>query len=196
MTGIIVTIRRGLVQLAWLLGGVLTFAATLAMTTPTRWMQPQVGALAKSVLVAALIAVAIYDWRTRRVPPEISWPFFVAGVGVGLSRWLFVQDSCSVPYWIGLYVLAQSQLIGGGDAKLLFGAFGLWPETAFFVALVGVFVGWGFVYVVWRYREQVITRLGARLGDFVRSHGNAAGQPRQAATWAVALVIGGWLLVI
>ena len=196
MTGVASTIRQGLVQLAWLLGGALTFTATLVLATPTWWMQPLVGALAKSVLVSVLIAVAIQDWRTRRVPPEISWPFFVAGFGVGLSRWLLVQDSRIVPYWIGLYVLAQSQLIGGGDAKLLFGAFGLWPDTPFFLALVGVFVGWGIVYVVWRYRAQVIARLGERLGEFVRTHGDAAGQPRQAATWAVALVIGGWLLVI
>lgn len=91
--------------------------------------------LVKLLITAWLAAVAVWDWRTGRIPNGLSLP--VMGLAGALQlyqgRWYVLV------IWALLYLIWRVHIIGGGDAKLLMGLFALFP-TWRFTLLFGILV--------------------------------------------------------
>ncbi len=182
--------RDGDHRLARFAGGALTFAALLALGIVT----PNLVA-AKVAITLALVAMSVVDARTRLVPPEFSGAWLAAGFVVAVARFVQVQDLSAVPYWVGFFALWQAGILGGGDAKLLMGAFGLWPDPALLGCVGGVTLIRGLGWVMWRYRGRAAQHI-AQVTAELAGHGLSVSPPIQAtfaATWAYALAVGVYL---
>ncbi len=202
--------RDGDHRLARFAGGALTFATLLAFVDPA--LSGGMGLTASDVVAAkmiatlALVAMSVVDARTRLVPPEFSGAWLAAGFVVAVARFVQVQDLSAVPYWVGFFALWQAGILGGGDAKLLMGAFGLWPDSALLGCVVGVTLIRGLGWVMWRYictcgdrrcrcRGRAAQRLAQVTTELVMA-GAGSTPPIQAtfaATWAYALAVGVYL---
>ena len=187
--------RDGEHRLALFAGGALTFAALLILTAPTTYRHSPDALAAKAIALAALALMSVVDAKTRLVPREFSWAWLLAGGVTAGTRFVQVQDVSVAPYWLGFFALWQVGILGGGDAKLLLGAFGLWPDPALLWFVVGVTLARGLVFVAWRYRGQAVRRLAQVTAELAgQGFGVAsAAAPIQAtfaATWAYALAVG------
>jgi Flp pilus assembly protein protease CpaA len=91
--------------------------------------------VAKFLITAWLGAVAVWDWRTGRIPNWLSLPMVALAGGLQLyqGRWYILL------IWAALYLIWRVHIIGGGDAKVLMGLFALFP-TQQFALLFGVIV--------------------------------------------------------
>lgn len=101
--------------------------------------------------IAALLAwISLNDFKTRRVPNAVTYPL----MAVGIVRGVALADATFLLYWGVLFMLWQMRFMGGGDAKLLMGLFGLFPDFQFtwFVA-VSILVT-GLPYLAYKYRRQ------------------------------------------
>jgi Flp pilus assembly protein protease CpaA len=124
--------------------------------------------LAVQVVVSGwLIAVAVLDHRTGRIPNAVTAPVFL---GVGLLR--LVQGVTGQPVrlflllaWGLIFLLWAAHFVGGGDAKFLMALYALFPSMEFtsvlalillleMVPLVAVEIwrrrGGGAIGTVWR----------------------------------------------
>ena len=85
------------------------------------------------------------DWRRREVADWLTWPLFVMGLGAAIVRALHLNF---LPLTICIFVLSVwcFNWLGGADARVLVGLWGLWPIAG----LMGmVFTGmWGLVFVL------------------------------------------------
>lgn len=138
-------------------GSIITWVALcglgLGAVAPWAWF-------AYSVAFSGLLIMSIVDWRTRLVPPELSRAWMLAGIAV--SVWRFVQTRVADPllvslgYGVGIYLIWQFGVLGGGDAKLLIGAFGLWPDpdlASFIVVITFLYSGGA---LLWRHRIKIL----------------------------------------
>jgi Flp pilus assembly protein protease CpaA len=175
-------------RVARLLGGLVTFASLLALSGEGETLAQLT---AKGILFAALAVGAVVDWQTRQVPRELSWAWLLAGLVVAGARFVQVQDTRAIPYGVGVYALWQAGILGGGDAKLLLGAFGLWPEPMLLACIVAITLARGLVFVAWRYRDRAARHLAQVTLDLARGATRPA--PTHAATWAYALALGLYL---
>lgn len=78
----------------------------------------------KGGLTLYLIVAAVYDFRTQRVPNWLTVPPLVAILGWRVVHLEFVF----LLYWAGCLAIWLLNGIGGGDAKLLMGMFGIFPR--------------------------------------------------------------------
>jgi Flp pilus assembly protein protease CpaA len=117
-----------------------TFSDTLAIPTP----------LAVGGMLALFVWISINDFRTQRVPNAVTYPLML----VGIVRAIAFRDGIFLLYWVVFLTLWSVHIIGGGDAKLLMGLFGLFPDfqLAWFV-VVSVLVT-GLPYLAYKYRHQ------------------------------------------
>jgi hypothetical protein len=100
---------------------------------------------------ALLLGIAIGDLRTRRVPNLVTYPLMLAGI----VRALWVHDPVFLLYWGALWLLWTARFIGGGDAKLLMGLFGLFPDMRMtWLVAASVFVT-GVPYLVYKHRHAL-----------------------------------------
>ncbi len=190
----LVVTRGGWRGLAWLALGALTFLALVALGagmplgSASRW-------LALGVIGSGLVAISLIDWKTKQVPRELSWSWLVAGAVVALIRFAQVQDVSASAYWVGLYALWQANILGGGDAKLLMGAFGLWSDPALALLVAGVTLARGLGFMLWHYRRRAVARLAQVTSELVSVGVGAAPPVWVAATWGYALAVGLYLIV-
>lgn len=101
--------------------------------------------------IAALFAqISLNDFKTRRVPNTVTYPL----MAIGIVRAMAYRDGIFLLYWAVLFALWTARFMGGGDAKLLMGLFGLFPDfqLAWFVA-VSILVT-GLPYLAYKYRLQ------------------------------------------
>lgn len=101
--------------------------------------------------IAALFAqISLNDFKTRRVPNTVTYPL----MAIGIVRAMAYRDGIFLLYWAVLFALWTARFMGGGDAKLLMGLFGLFPDfqLAWFVA-VSILVT-GLPYLAYKYRHQ------------------------------------------
>ena len=101
-------------------------------------------------MIALFIWISINDFKTRRVPNAITYPLML----VGIVRAVSFRDGIFLLYWIVFFTLWTTRFMGGGDAKLLMGLFGLFPDfqLAWLVALSILITG--LPYLAYKYRHQ------------------------------------------
>ena len=99
---------------------------------------------------ALFIWISINDFKTRRVPNVVTYPLML----VGIVRSVAFCDGIFLLYWIVFFTLWTTRFMGGGDAKLLMGLFGLFPgfQLAWLVALSILVTG--LPYLAYKYRHQ------------------------------------------
>jgi Flp pilus assembly protein protease CpaA len=66
------------------------------------------------------------DWQRREVADWLTWPLFVMGLGAAIYRAVHLDF---VPLSISIFVLSAWYFnwLGGADARVLVGLWGLWP---------------------------------------------------------------------
>jgi len=106
--------------------------------------------IAVAGISALFIWISINDFRTRRVPNVVTYPLMM----VGVVRAIAFCDGIFLLYWVVFFTLWTTRFMGGGDAKLLMGLFGLFPDfqLAWLVAF-GILVT-GLPYLAYKYRHQ------------------------------------------
>lgn len=101
-------------------------------------------------IAALFVQISLNDFKTRRVPNTVTYPL----MAIGIVRAIAYRDAIFLLYWAVFFALWTTRFMGGGDAKLLMGLFGLFPDfqLAWFVA-VSILVT-GLPYLAYKYRHQ------------------------------------------
>ena len=97
-----------------------------------------------------LLGISLNDFRTHRVPNGVTYPLML----VGLIRAMAMADAVFVIYWLVFFSLWQMRFMGGGDAKLLMGLFGLFPDFQFAWLMAASILVTGVPYLLLKYRNQ------------------------------------------
>ena len=207
-----------------LLAGAATFAALLILGTASSFglaWNATVTLLAKGTLCATLARMAMCDWHTLRIPRELSWAMFGTGLSLAAARLFVDTDTRALPFWIGLDLVWQMRWLGGGDAKVLMGAFGVWPEPVLLGLVAGAMFARGVVFYAWRESRRYFKCLAPK-GSLASPRSRPAGrrgvfakesrvlerdgteltrgltlpkaEPTSAATWAYALAISIYMI--
>jgi len=131
---ILLPIGIGMLALGWV------FPETFALPAP----------LALGGMLVLFIWISINDFKTRRVPNTVTYPL----MAVGVIRAIAFRDGIFLLYWAVFFTLWAAHFMGGGDAKLLMGLFGLFPnvQLAWWVALSILVTG--LPYLAYKYRRQ------------------------------------------
>ncbi len=105
--------------------------------------------IAEIVFTSLLVGLAIEDLRTKRVSPAVTLPWIM----VGVLRAVAFHDLSFIPFWAGIFLLWGYNVWGGGDAKLLMGLFGLWPDPRLMaIASLASLVA-GVPFLIAKYRQ-------------------------------------------
>jgi Flp pilus assembly protein protease CpaA len=118
------------------------------------WVFPETFALPAPLALGGMLVlflwISVNDFKTRRVPNTVTYPLIV----VGIIRAIAFHDGIFLLYWVVFFTLWTVRFIGGGDAKLLMGLFGLFPDVllAWCVALCVIVTG--LPYLAYKYRQQ------------------------------------------
>jgi prepilin peptidase CpaA len=95
-------------------------------------MDPLLGA-AHGMAAACVLACAVTEWRSRRIPNAVTYPAAVAGLALAFAARGFPglqENALALFTGVGIPLLFfLGGMIGGGDVKLLgaAGALGGWP---------------------------------------------------------------------
>ena len=114
----------------------------------------------KLALHALTAAVVIWggcqDWRRREVADWLTWPLFVMGLGAAVFRAVHLNF---LPLTISIFVLSvwYFNWLGGADARVLVGLWGLWPMAG----LLGMLCTglWGLVLILRKHGKERIPAL-------------------------------------
>ncbi len=87
---------------------------------------------AAAAMTALLIGVGLYDWIRGQIRNEITYPLML----VGFLRALVLHDPSFLVLWTVLLLLFTTNILAGGDIKLMMALAALWPTPQ----LVGVWV--------------------------------------------------------
>ena len=123
-------------------------ALALVLVLPAAFSIPS--PMASGGMIALFIWISINDFKTQRVPNAVTYPLMV----VGILRAIAFRDGIFLLYWVVFFTLWTTRFMGGGDAKLLMGLFGLFPDfqLAWLVALSILVTG--LPYLAYKYRHQ------------------------------------------
>jgi Flp pilus assembly protein protease CpaA len=98
-----------------------------------------------ALLAALVILSGLQDWHSRQVADWLTWPLFVIGFGSAIFRAVHLDF---LPLTISFFILSvwYFNWLGGADARVLVGLWGLWPLAG----LLGLICtgGWGLVLVL------------------------------------------------
>jgi Flp pilus assembly protein protease CpaA len=102
-------------------------------------------------MLVLFVGISLNDLKTRRVPNWVTYPLML----IGVVRAIALTDGTFLLYWAVLFSLWQVRFMGGGDAKLLMGFFGLFPNFQL-VWLISICVLLtGIPYLGFKYRKQL-----------------------------------------
>src|SRR5271157_3858899 len=127
--------------------------------------QPQI-LIAFHALIAALVVWGgLQDWRHREVTDWLTWPLFVMGAIAAVTRAVRLDF---LPLAVAFFVLTAWYFnwLGGADARVLVGLWGLWPLAGFLgMACTGL---WGLVLVLRkRGRERIPALVAVAFGVLI-----------------------------
>ena len=105
---------------------------------------------------AVLLGIAVNDLKEQRVPNLITYPLMLAGI----LRAVVLRDPTFLAYWAALWLAWSARFMGAGDAKLLMGLFGLWPDLRLVSVVAAMILVTGIPYLVFKYRH-VLTSVAA-----------------------------------
>ncbi|MAE61065.1 MAG: hypothetical protein CMJ49_06880 [Planctomycetaceae bacterium] len=166
------------------------------------------------LLSVVLIAAAVCDWRTGKVPNVLTYPAVLVGfLWWGLSGWIAVWPagsglaaglaSASVGFVAGLIpfaIIFAAGGLGGGDVKLMAAVGALsasWPcvlSTTVYAFVIGAVMA-----VIVMIRRGLVRRvLGRLLGAALlgaRGAGGGSVDEAHRVPFAVAIAVGGLLAV-
>jgi prepilin peptidase CpaA len=165
------------------------------------------GWLAGIVISAILVAAAIGDLRTRRIPNGLVAILALLGIAFSVARLPVVQGLsqagggllAGLACWLPFYVLGW---LGAGDVKL-YAAAGAWlgPARAVEGALVGALFG-ALLSIVWMVKshgmKETVQTLGIAVGtpEMLSPSASAKGK-RSTLPYGVAIAAGalwaGWM---
>ena len=113
--------------------------------------------IALHALTAALVIWGgCQDWRRREVADWLTWPLFVMGLGAAVFRAVRLDF---LPLTISVFVLSvwYFNWLGGADARVLVGLWGLWPLAGFLgMVCTGM---WGLVFVLRKHGKERLPAL-------------------------------------
>ena len=107
-------------------------------------------------IAALFVQISVNDFKTRLVPNSITYPLML----IGIVRAIAYRDGTFLLYWAVLFALWTVRFMGGGDAKLLMGLFGLYPDfqLVWFVAVSILVTGLPYLAFKYRYEWRTIPR--------------------------------------
>ncbi len=123
-------------------------ALALALVFPTAFQIPV--PLAIVGMNALLVWIALNDLRTHRVPNGTTYPL----MAVGIVRAVATHNVVFLFYWVLFLSLGTAHFMGGGDAKLLMGLFGLFPQIELGWLVAASILVTGLPYLAFKYRHQ------------------------------------------
>ena len=92
--------------------------------------------LAKVGITILLISISINDFRRRTVSPLITTPWMLIGIG----RAVVERNPMFMLFWIAIFLMWTLHFYGGGDAKLMMGLFGVFPDLRLVWITCGVLI--------------------------------------------------------
>jgi len=144
--------KMSLWLVVWLIGFALTFPNLLPI--PRVLLLASVGGL--------LIGISVNDLKTRVVPNYVTYPLMIAGIARAVAQ----GDASVLLFWLACFFLWAARFIGGGDAKLLMGLFGLFPDMELAWVIAASVLATGLPYLIYKYRghwRSALKRLVWRL---------------------------------
>ncbi len=148
-----------------------------------------------------LLACALADWHTGRVPNALTLPVFVGGVL--LTTWRAItQGARYEPIMLVLlcalfYAGWVAHWYGGGDAKLRMTLAALWPHLGLLIALLLSAIFAGVVVLITNFQENYPVLVNAASRAFVglssgqmellRSDREELHRLGQRGTWEIAI---------
>lgn len=107
---------------------------------------------------ALFIGIALHDLQTRRVPNLVTYPLMAGGI----LRAILLRDPGFLAYWGVLWLLWTARFMGGGDAKLLMGLFGLFPDIRMTWLVSASVLVTGIPFLTYKHRRALISVRGWR----------------------------------
>jgi len=127
---------------------ILAFALVLPEALPIP--SPISSRIAFVGMVGLFMWISLNDFKTRRVPNAVTYPMMT----VAIVRAIAFHDGVFLLYWGVFFALWMSHFMGGGDAKLLMGLFGLFPDFQLAWLVAGSILVTGLPYLAYKYRHQ------------------------------------------
>jgi Flp pilus assembly protein protease CpaA len=92
--------------------------------------QPEIEIALHALTAALVVWGGLQDWRHREVADWLTWPLFVMGLGSAIFRAVRLDF---LPLTISFFALSvwYFNWLGGADARVLVGLWGLWPMAGF-----------------------------------------------------------------
>jgi Flp pilus assembly protein protease CpaA len=118
--------------------------------------QPEIKIALHALTAALVIWGGLQDWRRREVADWLTWPLFVMGLGAAVCRAVYLDF---LPLTISIFVLSvwYFNWLGGADARVLVGLWGLWPLAGFLgMVCTGM---WGLVFVLRKHGKERLPAL-------------------------------------
>lgn len=113
--------------------------------------QPEVVTALHTLTAALVVWAGLQDWHKREVADWLTWPLFVMGLWAAILRAVHLD---LLPLAISVFIMTAWYFnwMGGADARVLIGLWGLWPLAG----LLGmVFTGtWGLVLVLHHHGKE------------------------------------------
>jgi Flp pilus assembly protein protease CpaA len=101
-------------------------------------------------IAALFVQISVNDFRTRLVPNAITYPLML----IGIMRAIAFRDGIFLLYWAVFFALWTVRFMGGGDAKLLMGLFGLYPDFQLVWFVAASILVTGLPYLAYKYRRE------------------------------------------
>lgn len=119
-------------------------------------IQPYIQITFHALIAALVVWGGFQDWHYREVADWLTWPLFVMGVIAAIGRSVSLDI---FPITVAAFILTAwySNWLGGADARVLVGLWGLWPAAGLFgMVCTGL---WGLMLVLRRQGKERIPAL-------------------------------------